>query len=642
MSYKLIPYKEFTDAELMANSMTPMIFDIECYINYYLVAFKHPSTQLVVTFEIYGNDESQFNRDKLLWVIWNYMIIGFNSNKYDLLMLVLGLSGATTYQLKEASDKIIQDGLYVKDFLAEYKLQIPKINHIDLIEVCPLSASLKVYGGRLHCYRMQDLPFPEDARLSREQANYVKHYCINDLDVTILIWISLKDQMELRYRLSDKYEQDLRSKSDAQIAEAVISHEVKKLSGDRIQKPNLSEYYTCQYNVPEYIEFYTPELKKVLSLISSAIFSLDNGGSPMMPDELKTDKAGKNEKEAGYKFNFYGTDYKIGMGGLHSCEKSIAHKSNTEFQIIDRDVASYYPRIILNLGLYPAHLGPTFLRVYDSIVEQRLAAKKAKNNIDADALKITINGGFGKFGSKYSILYSPDLMLAVTLTGQLSLLMLIEMLELSGIHVISANTDGIVIKAPRNRIDEMNGIIKHWESITRFETEETQYDALYSRDINNYIAIKPGGKCKLKGAYSDPWSDPKAAIFRFHKNPSTQICITAVCDLITKNIPVEQTIKECRDITRFISIKNVKGGGIKDGNYLGKAVRWYYSKETPGPIVYTGSGNMVGKSEGAKPCMDLPSEFPSDIDYDWYYNECVEMLFDLSYYQKSKLLDLFD
>lgn len=149
MSYKLIPYKEFTDAELMANSMTPMIFDIECYINYYLVAFKHPATQLVVTFEIYGNDESQFNRDKLLWVIWNYMIIGFNSNKYDLLMLVLGLSGATTYQLKEASDKIIQDGLYAKDFLAEYKLQIPKINHIDLIEVCPLSASLSLYRSSI-------------------------------------------------------------------------------------------------------------------------------------------------------------------------------------------------------------------------------------------------------------------------------------------------------------------------------------------------------------------------------------------------------------------------------------------------------------------------------------------------------------
>lgn len=642
MIYNLIPYTEFTDQQLMDNKFTPMVFDIETYFDYYLVAFKHPATGLVATFEIYKNDKSRFNYEKLKWVIWNYLIIGFNSKKYDMLMLALGLTGCNTLELKEASDKIIQDNMWISDFEEEYKLEVPRVNHIDLIEVCPLSASLKLYGGRLHCHRMQDLPFQPDARLSRSQADYVRHYCINDLDLTILIWINLKDQMELRYRLSDRYKMDLRSKSDAQIAEAVISHDVGQLAGDKIRKPNLSQYYTCQYDVPDYMQFYTPELQKVLEIIRSAVFSLDNGGSPMMPEELKTDKAGKEEKEAGYKFSFYGTDYKIGMGGLHSCEKSIAHKSDDEFLLIDRDVASYYPNIILNLGLYPKHLGPSFLQVYGSIVEQRLAAKKSGNKIDADALKITINGGFGKFGSKYSILYSPDLLLAVTLTGQLSLLMLIEMLELSGIHVVSANTDGIVIKAPRNRMDEMNGIIKQWEQITRFETEETVYDALYSRDINNYIAVKPGGKCKFKGAYSDPWTDKGAQIFRFHKNPSAQICVTAVSKLITDGIPVEETIRNCTDITRFISIKNVKGGGEKDGVYLGKAVRWYYSKETESPIVYVGSGNKVGKSDRAKPCMDLPEEFPNDIDYDWYYKECVEMLFDLSFYKRSKLLSLFD
>lgn len=642
MIYNLKPYTEFTDQQLMDNAFTPIVFDIECYIDYFLVAFKHPATGLVCTFEIYKTDKSEFNYEKLKWVIWNYIIIGFNSKKYDMLMLALSLTGATPLECKEASDKIIQENMWITDFEKEYSLEIPRVNHIDLIEVCPLSASLKLYGGRLHCERMQDLPFPESARLSREQARYVKYYCINDLDLTILIWINLKEQMELRYRLSDKYNMDLRSKSDAQIAEAVISHDVAQISGQKIFKPNLSQYYTCQYDIPAYMCFYTPELKKVLELIRMATFSLDGGGSPMMPDELKTDKGNGEDKEAGYKFDFYGTTYKIGMGGLHSCEKSVAHTSDEEFQLIDRDVASYYPKIILNLGLYPKHLGPTFLQVYGSIVEQRLAAKKSGNKIDADALKITINGGFGKFGSKYSILYSPDLLLAVTLTGQLSLLMLIEMLELSEIHVISANTDGIVIKAPKNRIDEMNNIIKQWENITKFETEETKYDALYSRDINNYIAVKPGGKCKFKGAYSDPWTDKAAQIFRFHKNPSAQICVTAVADLITKNKPIEETIKECRDITRFVAIKNVKGGGEKDGNYLGKAVRWYYSKETETPIVYVGSGNKVGKTDGAKPCMDLPEEFPGDINYEWYYKECVEILFDLNYYKRSKLLGLFD
>ena len=46
-------------------------------------------------------------------------------------------------------------------------------------------------------------------------------------------------------------------------------------------------------------------------------------------------------------------------------------------------------------------------------------AEQKKWEIIANALKIVVNGSFGKFGSRYSILYSPDLMLQVTITGQL-------------------------------------------------------------------------------------------------------------------------------------------------------------------------------------------------------------------------------
>lgn len=62
--------------------------------------------------------------------------------------------------------------------------------------------------------------------------------------------------------------------------------------------------------------------------------------------------------------------------------------------------------------------------------------------------KIVLNGTFGKLGSKYSFLYSPNLMIQVTITGQLALLMLIEALEAAGISVVSANTDGIVSRCP--------------------------------------------------------------------------------------------------------------------------------------------------------------------------------------------------
>ena len=183
----------------------------------------------------------------------------------------------------------------------------------------------------------------------------------------------------------------------------------------------------------------------------------------------------------------------------------------------------------------------------------------------------------------------------------------------------------------------MKYIISVWEERTNFKTEETNYSALYSRDINNYIAVKTDGKCKTKGAYANPWNDPKSAIFRFHKNPQTTICIEAIIDFITNRSSIEHYITSNREIEKFISVRNVKGGAVKDSVYLGKVVRFYYAKGERGYIEYKKNGNKVPKSDGAKPLMDLPIEFPNDIDYSWYIKEAEKILYELGYFKKRRL-----
>ena len=66
--------------------------------------------------------------------------------------------------------------------------------------------------------------------------------------------------------------------------------------------------------------------------------------------------------------------------------------------------------------------------------------------------------------------------------------------------------------------------------------------------------------------------------------------------------------------------------------YLGKVVRWYYSTQAPGHIVYASNGNTVSLSYGARPCMTLPDEFPDDVDYAWYIGKAEAMLRDVGYY----------
>lgn len=604
------------------------VFDIESYKNFCSIQFKHVESDKYLTFRMSQYEELETN--KLIWFIWNFKLIGFNSKSFDIPLLTLAINGYSVEDLKATTNRIINGELKYFNFENEFKVNFPELNHIDLIEVCPLQGSLKLYGARLHCKKIQELPIDPEKELTYEESIQIQEYCDNDLDVTQLVYKELKQQIELREQLSSDYDQDLRSKSDAQIAEAVICKEVFKINGEYPKRPQIPTGTIFHYKIPEFIFFQTKNLNEVLDVVRNAKFEIGEDGSPKMPKELGE-----------LKITIGQSTYNLGMGGLHSCEKSIAHHATDDIMLIDRDVESYYPRIIINQRLFPAHMGEAFLEVYEGVVNRRVEAKRAKNTVVSDALKITINGSFGKFGSKWSALYAPDLMIQVTLTGQLSLLMLIEYLEHMGIPVISANTDGIVIKCQKSRYDELNEIIKIWEQHTNFTTEETQYSAVYSRDINNYIAVKTDGKCKTKGAYSNPWNDPKTAIFRFHKNPQHTICIEAVVEFLTKQTPIEETIKNCQDITKFVVIRNVRGGGTKNGNYLGKVVRWYYGANEKDCIRYKSNGNKVATSDGAVPLMELPEQLPIDIDYKYYTQISTDILHDVGYYKKPKSGKLF-
>lgn len=652
INYSLSAYEEMTDDELKAEAGGDLICDTECYADYWLCAFMSARTGKVLTFEI--TPATRFNAHKLAWVMTSFRIIGFNTLKYDMAMIFGAMAmSMDNAELMELSDKVVNENYRLANLEDDWGRKMVKVNNIDLIEVAPLKGSLKAYAARLMGKSLQDLPFEVGSQLGPNKARDVRHYCVNDLRNTLMLYNELQPQLESRSVLSKMYGLNLMSKSDAQIAEAVIVSEVTKLkNGRRPLRPVYADGKTVKYNVPDHIFFQTPMLQALLEKVRDSEFPLDTSGSPQNPASWKMKATGvatnfarkvkkKDKEKTGLVFNIGKATYTFGMGGLHSTESSKHHKSDKDFILKDRDVASFYPRIIINQKLYPSQMGPEFLVVYEGLVDQRLCAKAAKNSPVADGLKITINGGFGKFGSMYSTFYAPDLLLQVTLSGQLYLLMLIEAIEAMGIEVVSANTDGIVSKVPRAREAEFDALIVSWEKHTNFETEETIYDALYSRDVNNYIAFKPDGKHKGKGIFSDHWEGTKRNIFKLHKNPQTLVCTDAIVAFIKNGTPIEDTIRACKDITRFISVMNVKGGGVKDEVYLGKVVRWYYAEGERGNIIYKANSKKVPKSDGAKPIMELTDELPADLNREWYINETIDLLHDIDYYKKPELRSLF-
>ena len=174
-------------------------------------------------FELF--DGQDFDSKTVTAILKKHTTLGFNSSNYDLPVIVAALRGDTNAQIKQLSDDII-NAPKVWPVLKKHKINIPaSFDHIDIMPIPIGQASLKIYGGRLHAPKMQDLPIEPSALISPFHRKTLRLYCHNDLQVTRILYEELKPQIALREQMSKQYSIDLRSNSDAQIAENVIKHE---------------------------------------------------------------------------------------------------------------------------------------------------------------------------------------------------------------------------------------------------------------------------------------------------------------------------------------------------------------------------------------------------------------------------------
>ena len=665
----------------------PVFFDIETYPNYTLFAFKLGRTGKVVTHEIYGKKTClrPDQREQIRAILTKYTTVGFNSLNFDIPLTTYALAGKSAYEIYQACEYIIK-GANIRAwmFYKHFDLRELSVKHVDLIEPAPgVMTSLKLYGARLHSKTLWDLPTKPGTTLDKPQCREMRDYCVNDLNTTEDLYRGIRPALDLRVEMSEHYKVDLMSKSDAQIAEAVL---VSELGFDTKPKPpSFSSGDRFEYRMPAWADnFSTDVMKEAVAIIRNHKFQIDGKGSIKLPPELKK-----------LKIALGSSVYQMGIGGLHSTEHRRMVIPTDDQRLVDKDVTSYYPSIILDQGLYPYALGNKFLGVYDSIVDRRISAKKAGDKATSESLKIVINGSFGKFGSKYSCLYDPRLLIQVTLTGQLALLLLIESLEAYRYSVVSANTDGFVTLMKAEDYGWYDEVCMHWEATTGFNLEDTEYKGLFSRDVNNYFGVTPDGYEKSIGAFR---TDD-----RLMNNPTFPIIAIAAKKFLTDGTPIGETVRGCTDVRQFLSARTVKGGALFDthlaekpvykvagvkyktvassdrnaeknncmavmsypggeaswnrkllgtklnkkgetvprfdniyvsgGTYLGKVVRWYHSAKG-GTMHYVSNGNKVPQTDGSMHLMTLPADnaVPADLDYDRYISEAIDMVDGVGYF----------
>lgn len=200
--------------------------------------------------------------------------------------------------------------------------------------------------------------------------------------------------------------------------------------------------------------------------------------------------------------------------------------------------------MLIEYEFYPKHLGKEFLEVYKQIKDERIEAKHNGDKVKNETLKLALNGLSGNLQNEHNFCYSPFAVMQIRINGQLLLLMLAERLTQIGCRIVQANTDGLFVLLKKDVYSKVNSICREWEQLTKLTLEEDRFKAMYQYAINDYFAITEDNKVKEKGMF--------ITTVKLGKGLTPKIIPKAVINFFKDGIPVEDTIKGCKDIRDFL------------------------------------------------------------------------------------------
>ncbi len=568
-----------------------LCYDIETMLECFLVGIYSPEEDKYYEFSVnkWENQLDDFVRftEKHPEHYW----VGYNNLRFDSQVVEWVLRNHEYWheldsmeickRIAEKAGDVIQDANF--DVFPEYQERHLSLKQIDLFKVNHYDnknrmVSLKRLEFEMDLENIEEMPIHHSKEnLTEEEIKLTKNYCLNDVMATYQFYkVTTGDtshplykgnnQIQLRMDIEQEFGIPCLNYSDSKIGDEIIKKfycEEKKIEYNNLPKKGFfRKSIKVAHCIAKYIKFQTPELQAFLK-------------------EIKNVELGMND-DFKHHIQFYDNTYSFMKGGLHTENKPEMFEADDDHLIIDWDVSSYYPAIIINNGKYPYHLGKEFLKGYERMFQKRLelkpfAKKDAKIRGIVGALKLAVNSVYGKSSDIQSWIYDRQLTMFTTITGELSLMMLIEQYELRGIKVISANTDGVTIMIKKCDTEIMKTINEWWCKETGYELERADYQKIIFSTVNDYLAIKTDGEIKKKGDFLTD--------FELHKNKSARIVPIALENYFVHDIPVADTITKHTNIFDFAirqkASKDFHYEGVdrKNGNktVYNKLIRYYVS-----------------------------------------------------------------
>ncbi len=471
--------------------MNVIIYDIETMKELFLISIFNPQTNEQLTLGISKNHNqidlimSTFDKYKdHYWVGYNNLrfdaqVVEWIIRNYDYWHELSSIEICAKIAQKAAD--VIHDANY--DVFPEYRESDLSLKQIDLFRIHHFDnknrrVSLKRLEFEMDLENIEEMPIPHTATdMTHQEIEVTVDYCENDVMATYEFYkVTIGETDHPLYKGDNRIElrQDIEAEfgipclnySDSKIGDEMIKKyycEEKKIDYKELPKKGTFGNVYVKNCIADYVEFQTPQLQQFLKDIRKLKLGIQ--------DDFKEE------------IHFYDNVYSFMKGGLHTENKPEVFEADDEYEIIDWDVSSYYPAIIINNKRFPRHLGKEFLAGYKRMFERRLELKplaKKDKRIKGivGALKLAVNSVYGKSSDMQNWIYDRQLTMFTTITGELSLMMLIEMYELNGIHVISANTDGVTVRIHKSKLDDMRKINTWWQNLTEYELERTDYQKI--------------------------------------------------------------------------------------------------------------------------------------------------------------------
>lgn len=613
---------------MIIKDLIVQVYDIEIFPNCFSLTIKNTETKEFQFFEL-SNRKNNLVDLVPLFLDKRYIFCGYNNIHYDNPIVNFIIEYKET--LKKSTRLDIEYNLFqlsqtiIKGDLEKWK-RWKYANNFETLDLLTMLFSQKLRVGlkemqvTMKYSNVQEYDGDFEAPIPEEDIPKMIQYNINDVNSTEELLYRCENDIKLRLNIEEEYGIKALNKDGVNLGMEILKtkylEKTHKTWNDIKDLRSPCDKIALNEIILPFIKFDNPILKDLLNEMKQQIVSPDRKGynKHFLMDNL---------------------EYSVGVGGIHSVNKPSIFIAKEDEVISDVDVASLYPSLIIEYGFYPPHLGKEFLEVYKGIKDERIEAKHNGNKLKNLTLKLSINGLSGNLQSEFSWCYSPKTVMRIRINGQLLLLMLAEKLISIGCQIIQANTDGLFVLRKKKDEQKFKDVCKWWENLTRLELEEDRFERFYQFAINDYLGVIEGYKdsknpklLKKKGLFIDSVT--------LGKGMQPMIIPKAINANLADNIPVEETIRNCKDINEFITYQKVdKKFAVQYMNKFITHINRYYVS-TNGGYLYKCEveGNKIVKfanmltASGVTLCNDITAikEFPKNINYKYYIKEANKIL----------------